>query len=126
MHKKNMTNSKDSERKHLKKIHWKSLAAGGMMLASVLSTNLSNGQHTDNQVINGKKDMIELFEKQNNSDNVNYNIDTSEHQKLLEEVIIAVNTFRKQNGLEPLRYEPKLQKIAQQYANYCAKNNWTE
>jgi uncharacterized protein YkwD len=56
--------------------------------------------------------------------NSNYNIDSTEHEKLLNETILDVNTFRKNNGLGELVYDPGKQNIAQEYANYCAINNW--
>ena len=126
MQKKNTPNAKDSSDKKSSSSKLIKFTAGAAMIASIFSTNLSPSQNARYKINGQQKNMIELLEKKDSIDTINYNIDNVEHEKLLNETITEVNIFRQKNGLTELIYEPKLEKIAQQYANYCAKNNWKE
>lgn len=95
-------------------------------IASLMTNTLmySPGYSKDNNLNPSltKKPTTESIEQKDN--NKYYNIEYAEHEKLLNGTITAINAFRKKNDLKELEYDPKLQKIAQDYANYCAKNNW--
>jgi len=95
--------------------------------------NSSGGVFSQNENFiqeNNKKNEIEIWFNKTGSllkeheENLRIRADTLGIEKTRETVLIEINREREKEWLSPLKMNPLLTKVAQNYAEYMNKNNW--
>lgn len=122
-----ISTSESPDTRKYKNFSWKNFATRSLLLANFLIANPWYNQIQWWQVhFLQKKNAVETpvkFDSLSKNTLSSTPIDSLDYQRLLNEIIVGINSFRKENGLQELTYNFEFQAIAQEHADYCAKNN---